>query len=135
MLRFQELDPSVTGQVGEAVYRDKKSRCISKEEYLESKRKPREKPREKKLESCKGLAQRREAKARLQELELEKDKPFARSRDDPELEKMPPKGRLRWGGPIINFSLQHWSVRMDDRLQLLACLRTDSKAKSRTDVT
>lgn len=33
-----------------------------------------------KLEWGKGLAQKREAEARLQELELEKDKPFARNR-------------------------------------------------------
>lgn len=33
-----------------------------------------------KLEWGKGLAQKREAEAKLQELEAEKDKPFARSR-------------------------------------------------------
>lgn len=33
-----------------------------------------------KLEWGKGLAQKREAEARLQELELEKEKPFARTR-------------------------------------------------------
>lgn len=37
-------------------------------------------PQEKKLEWGKGLAQKREAEARLQELEVEKEKPFARSR-------------------------------------------------------
>ncbi|KAK9182914.1 hypothetical protein WN944_026062 [Citrus x changshan-huyou] len=45
-----------------------------------------------------GLAQKRDAEARLQELEREEDKPFAQTRDDPELEKML-KGRLRWGDP------------------------------------
>lgn len=35
---------------------------------------------EKKLEWGKGLAQKREAESRLQELELEKEKPFARTR-------------------------------------------------------
>lgn len=37
-------------------------------------------PQEIKLEWGKGLAQKREAEARLQELEEEKDKPFARTR-------------------------------------------------------
>ena len=35
---------------------------------------------EKEIEWGKGLAQKREAEARLKELELEKDKPFARTR-------------------------------------------------------
>lgn len=35
---------------------------------------------EKKLEWGKGLAQKREAETKQQELELEKDKPFARTR-------------------------------------------------------
>jgi len=35
---------------------------------------------EKKLEWGKGLAQKREVETRLEELELEKDKPFARTR-------------------------------------------------------
>ncbi|KAK1375999.1 hypothetical protein POM88_032192 [Heracleum sosnowskyi] len=47
------------------------------------------------LEWGKGLAQKREAKARKQELVLEKSKPFARSRDDPQLDRMM-KDRLRW---------------------------------------
>ncbi|KAK9266857.1 hypothetical protein L1049_027116 [Liquidambar formosana] len=53
----------------------------------------------KKLDWGKGLAQKREAEARQQELELEKDKPFARTRDDPELNKML-KQRARWGDPM-----------------------------------
>lgn len=101
LLRFQELDPSVTGRGAEAVYRDKKGGRISKEEYLKSKEKRKEKPEEKKLEWGKGLAQKREAEARLQELELEKEKPFARTRDDPELDKIL-KDRLRWGDPMAH---------------------------------
>lgn len=101
LLRFQELDPSVTGRGAEAVYRDKKGRRISKEEYLKSKEKRKEKLEEKILEWGKGLAQKREAEARLQELELEKEKPFARTRDDPELDKIL-KDRLRWGDPMAH---------------------------------
>lgn len=54
-----------------------------------------------KLEWGKGLAQKREAEARMQELETEKDKPFARSRDDPELDRML-KERVRWGDPMAH---------------------------------
>lgn len=100
-LRFEQMDPSLTGQGAEPVYRDKKGQRISKEEYLKSKQKVEEKPKEKKLEWGKGLAQKREAEARLQELELEKEKPFARTRDDPELDKML-KERVRWGDPMAH---------------------------------
>ncbi|CAI9274362.1 unnamed protein product [Lactuca saligna] len=54
-----------------------------------------------KLEWGKGLAQKREAEARLQELELEKAKPFARARDDPDLDNML-KDRVRWGDPMAH---------------------------------
>ncbi|KAE8675361.1 putative ubiquitin-conjugating enzyme E2 [Hibiscus syriacus] len=99
--RFKEMDPSVSGRGAEPVFRDKiKGERVSKEEYLKSKRKGGEdKPKEKELEWGKGLAQKREAEARLQELELEKNKPFARTRDDPELDNML-KDRLRWGDPM-----------------------------------
>uniref|UniRef100_A0A7N1A1K3 BUD13 homolog n=1 Tax=Kalanchoe fedtschenkoi TaxID=63787 RepID=A0A7N1A1K3_KALFE len=82
------------------VYRDKTGKRISKEEYLQSK-KGEEKPKEKKLEWGKGLAQKREHEERLQELELEKEKPFARTRDDPELDKSL-KDRVRWGDPMAH---------------------------------
>ncbi|KAL5755683.1 hypothetical protein ACOSP7_020086 [Xanthoceras sorbifolium] len=100
--RFQEMDPLTTGQGAEAVYRDKKKGGrITKDEYLKSKQKKEEKPKEIKLEWGKGLAQKREAEARQQEIEHEKDQPFARTRDDPELDKML-KQRLRWGDPMAH---------------------------------
>uniref|UniRef100_A0A803L5T3 BUD13 homolog n=1 Tax=Chenopodium quinoa TaxID=63459 RepID=A0A803L5T3_CHEQI len=103
--RFNEMDPSASGRGAEPVYRYKGER-ISKDEYLKLTKKQ-EKPKvavviylplsldevllknrntgsvteeEKKLEWGKGLAQKREAEARLLEMELEKEKPFARSR-------------------------------------------------------
>ncbi|KAL0406727.1 UNVERIFIED_CONTAM: hypothetical protein Slati_3986600 [Sesamum latifolium] len=93
------MDPSVSGQAAEPIYRNKTTgEHISKEEFLKS-RKKEEKPKEIKLEWGKGLAQKREAEARVQEIEKEKDKPFARSRDDPDLDAML-KERLRWGDPM-----------------------------------
>ncbi|KAK9266876.1 hypothetical protein L1049_027135 [Liquidambar formosana] len=100
-LRFKGMDPSISGRGAEPVYRDKiKGERISKDEFLKS-QKGEEKPKEKKLEWGKGLAQKREAEARQQELELEKDKPFARTRDDPELDEML-KERVRWGDPMAH---------------------------------
>ncbi|XP_027940110.1 BUD13 homolog [Vigna unguiculata] len=102
MLRFNQMDPSISGRGAEPVYRDKiRGVRISKEEYLKSKQKVEEKPKEIEIEWGKGLAQKREAEARLKELELEKEKPFARTRDDPELDKMF-KERLRWGDPMAH---------------------------------
>lgn len=100
-LRFKEMDPSISGRGAEPVYRDKiKGERISKEDFLKSQKRE-EKPKEKKLEWGKGLAQKREIEAKQQELELEKEKPFARTRDDPELDKML-KERVRWGDPMAH---------------------------------
>ncbi|KAJ4836393.1 hypothetical protein Tsubulata_021514 [Turnera subulata] len=102
LMRFAQMDPSMSGRGAEPVYRDKKTgQRISKEEFLKPKQKIEEKPKEIKLEWGQGLAQKREAEARLQELEVEKEKPFARTRDDPELDKML-KDRLRWGDPMAH---------------------------------
>ncbi|KAH9616805.1 hypothetical protein KSS87_021755 [Heliosperma pusillum] len=98
--RFKEMDASASGQGAEPVYRFKGER-VSKDEYLKLTKKQ-EKPKvDKKLEWGKGLAQKREAEAELHDLELEKAKPFARSRDDPELDTMM-KDRLRWGDPMAH---------------------------------
>lgn len=101
ILRFKEMDPSISGRGAEPVYRDKVTgKRMSKDEFLKSQKKE-EKPKEVKLEWGKGLAQKREAEARLQELENEKDKPFARTRDDPELDRTL-KERVRWGDPMAH---------------------------------
>ncbi|KAK4834464.1 hypothetical protein QYF36_023307 [Acer negundo] len=72
-------DGTTTGQGAEAVYHDKiTGACISKDDYYISKQKKLEPKLE--LEWGKGLAQKREAQARPEELELEKDKPFACTR-------------------------------------------------------
>ncbi|CAA7411048.1 unnamed protein product [Spirodela intermedia] len=98
--RFAALDPGLSGRGAEPVYRDKEGKRISKEEMLKL-QKGEEKAKEKKLEWGKGLAQKREAESRIAELELEKEKPFARSRDDPELDKML-RERTRWGDPMAH---------------------------------
>ncbi|KAK7292676.1 hypothetical protein RJT34_15527 [Clitoria ternatea] len=108
--RFKQMDPSISGRGAEPVYRDKvKGVRISKEEYLKSKQKVEEKPKEKEIEWGKGLAQKREAEAKVKELELEKDKPFARTRDDPELDKMM-KERIRWGDPMAHLVKKKYPV-------------------------
>ncbi|KAK9268733.1 hypothetical protein L1049_000494 [Liquidambar formosana] len=71
-LRFKGMDPWISGRGAEPVYRDKiKGQELIVIYYVFG--------QEKKLEWGKGLAQKWEAEARQQELELEKDKPFART--------------------------------------------------------
>ncbi|CAN1323107.1 BUD13 homolog [Linum perenne] len=118
MLRFEEMAPDVSGKGAEPVYRER----ISKEEYLKSKERKEEKPKEKKIEWGKGLAQKREVEAKLLELEVEKEKPFARTRDDPELDKML-KDRLRWGDPMAHLVKKRGSD------QVLSDLGDDEKMK------
>ncbi|PKU82049.1 BUD13 homolog [Dendrobium catenatum] len=96
--RFAAMDPLLTGRGAEVVFRDKEGNKVSKEELMKSKEKKKE---ERPLEWGKGLAQKREAEERGKELEREKERPFARSRDDPELDKML-KERLRWGDPMAH---------------------------------
>ncbi|XP_077235222.1 pre-mRNA-splicing factor of RES complex protein [Tasmannia lanceolata] len=111
-LRFSEMDPSVTGRGAEPVYRHQGKR-VTKEEFLKLQQ-GEEKPKEKPLEWGKGLAQKREAEAREHELQLEKDKPFARTRDDPELDQML-KERVRWGDPMAHLvKRKHSDLILDD---------------------
>ncbi|XP_022986527.1 BUD13 homolog [Cucurbita maxima] len=99
--RFKEMNPSASSNA-EPVYRDKiKGDRISKEGFLKARGKIEEKPKEIKLEWGKGLAQKREAEAERMELELEKNRPFARSSNDAELDSML-RERLRWGDPMAH---------------------------------
>ncbi|KAK1424301.1 hypothetical protein QVD17_19628 [Tagetes erecta] len=100
-LRFQNMDPSISGRYAEGVRRDKKTGARLSKDEIKSLQKQDEKPKEIKLEWGKGLAQKREAEARLQELELEKAKPFARTRDDDDLNNIL-KNAVRWGDPMAH---------------------------------
>ncbi|KAK4344296.1 hypothetical protein RND71_037390 [Anisodus tanguticus] len=101
MLRFEDMDPLLSGRGAEPCVSI--GQRMSKEVFLKFRKKEEEKEKLKeiKLEWRKGLAQKRELESRFQELESEKDKPFARNRDDPELERML-KERLRWGDPMAH---------------------------------
>ncbi|CAK8560820.1 unnamed protein product [Lathyrus sativus] len=101
LLRLKQMDPVISGRGAEPVFRDNKGVRITKEEYLKSKQKVEEKPKEIEIEWGKGLAQKREFEAKQKELEVEKEKPFARTRDDPELDKSL-KERIRWGDPMAH---------------------------------
>lgn len=119
-LKFAAQDPSFTGKGAKVVFRDKEGKRINQEDIQKAKRD--EKPKEKHIEWGKGLVQKRAAEARVKELEDEKDQPFARTRDDPELDSML-KNRLRWGDPMAHL------VKRKDTDFLLNDLGDDEKMK------
>ncbi|XP_021305715.1 BUD13 homolog isoform X2 [Sorghum bicolor] len=120
MAKFASQDPSLVGKGAKAVFRDKEGRRISEEEMRKAKEP--EKPKEIHIEWGKGLVQKREAEARLKEIEAEKKKPFARTRDDPELDNML-KERIRWGDPMAHL------VKRKDPEFILEDLGDDEKMK------
>ncbi|XBI06764.1 uncharacterized protein [Aegilops tauschii subsp. strangulata] len=119
-LKFAAQDPSFTGKGAKVVFRDKEGKRINQEDIQKAKKD--EKPKEKHIEWGKGLVQKRAAEARVKELEDVKDQPFARTRDDPELDGML-KNRLRWGDPMAHL------VKRKDTDFLLNDLGDDEKMK------
>ncbi|EFJ29945.1 hypothetical protein SELMODRAFT_146054 [Selaginella moellendorffii] len=101
--RFKQLDSTLTGRGAETVYRDKHGRRLAGLEELMKQQKGPAKEPEKPLEWGTGLAQKREAEKRREEIEAEKDKPFARSKDD--LDAIY-KNRVRWGDPMAHLVKQ-----------------------------
>lgn len=97
--RLREMDGG--GRAAETVYRDKRGKRLEGLEELLRQQQGDVKPEVKPLEWGKGLAQKREVEEKNAEFEAEKEKPFARTRDDPELDKMF-KERLRWGDPMAH---------------------------------
>lgn len=103
--RMKEMDPSVSGRGAETVYRDKRGKRLEGLEELLRQQQGDVKPQAKPLEWGKGLAQKREQEIKQAEYDEEKSKPFARSRDDPELDNLL-KDRLRWGDPMAHLVKQ-----------------------------
>ena len=103
--RMKEMDPSVSGRHAETVYRDKRGKRLEGLEELLRQQQGDVKPQAKPLEWGKGLAQKREQEVKQAEFDEEKIKPFARSRDDPELDNLL-KDRLRWGDPMAHLVKQ-----------------------------
>ncbi|XP_035834357.1 BUD13 homolog [Helianthus annuus] len=99
--RFQSMDHSTSGPDAQGIRCDNRTGGRLSKEQIKSLQKQDVKPKEIKLEWGKGLAQKWEAEARVHELELEKAKPFARTKDDHDLNNMH-KGKARWGDPMAH---------------------------------
>ncbi|KAG9135889.1 hypothetical protein Leryth_002601 [Lithospermum erythrorhizon] len=128
-LMFKNLDHSVSGRGDQPVYRNKTTgERVTKEEFLkfrEENKKKQEELKEIKPEWDTGLVQKCQAEEELKEPELEKAEPFARTRDDPELEKRL-KERVRFGDPMAHLIKKKKSV--DDK-SLLPELENSDKMK------
>jgi len=103
--RFAELDPSLTGQAAQTVFRDTSGRVVTKEEYLESRAAERKANKaqyddESQLAWGGGLRQQAERAAVEQRMAEESALPFGRGHDarlDAELRE-----QLRWGDPMAH---------------------------------
>ena len=85
------------------VFRDREGRQVSKEEFLEQQAAAKKKAQydsEQQLDWGGGLKQRVDAQERAAATAAEASKPFARSRDDAELDSMH-RRRSRWGDPMV----------------------------------
>ncbi|CAM6101535.1 unnamed protein product [Calypogeia fissa] len=102
---LSELDPSLSGRGAKTVFRDKRGKRLEGLEEMLRQQRGEVKPAEQPLEWGKGLAQKKVAEANFAELEAEKSRPFARYRDDAELDKSL-KERLRWGDPMAHLVKQ-----------------------------
>jgi pre-mRNA-splicing factor CWC26 len=85
------------------VFRDREGRQVSKEEFLEQQAAAKKKAQydsEQQLDWGGGLKQRVDAQERAAATAAEASKPFARSRDDAELDSMH-RRCSRWGDPMV----------------------------------
>ncbi|ORX99468.1 hypothetical protein K493DRAFT_279626 [Basidiobolus meristosporus CBS 931.73] len=102
---FNQMDPSVSGQHAETVYRDKSGKKISlsaQRAELANQRRKEEEEQAKLMEWGKGLVQRQEAIVKRNQEEMEKNKPLARYKDDVELNEEL-RSKDRWNDPAAGF--------------------------------
>lgn len=98
--RVKDLDTTISGRNATTVYRDKQGRRLEGvEEILKLQQAEEPKKEDKPLEWGKGLVQKREAEAHQANLEAERLKPFARTRED--LDEIL-KQQIRWGDPMAH---------------------------------
>lgn len=116
---FAELSAEVTGRAAQTTYRNKKGQRISEEELQEQRKAEKEKREAEKIrpEWGAGLKQQLAAQEYHRELAEEASKPFARTRDDKDLDMMF-KTKTRWGDPMAHLVKDKGPVLSDlDQLQ------------------
>jgi len=93
-------DPSKLGKGAQTIYRDKKGKKLSINEILQQQEGKFIDDDEEGMEWGKGLVQKQQKEDMKAREEEEKNKPFARSADDPELDDMY-REIDRWGYPML----------------------------------
>ncbi|KAL6780347.1 hypothetical protein ACKKBF_B13515 [Auxenochlorella protothecoides x Auxenochlorella symbiontica] len=102
--RFAAMGEDASGRGAQTVYRDATGTRVTREEFVEGQQKARRKAEyeeEGSLAWGGGLKQRQEAEERARAMREEASKPFARSRDDAELDGAA-RAALRWGDPMAH---------------------------------
>jgi hypothetical protein len=105
--QFNRMNPTMTGQNASTVFRDKDGKKISEEEYIEMKKKEREKKKDyviqTEFEWGTGLVQKRQQMTEEEQIAQEMSKPFARyeGKDDDIEEEL--KRIQREGDPMEKF--------------------------------
>jgi len=114
--REAELAKSEPEKKGETVYRDRRGRkldVLNEFMRIEGEREGQRRQAREEYEWGKGTTQKRDAALAQEELEAAKDEPFARTADDPKLEKML-KETIRDGDPMRTWAAQRKSERAAD---------------------
>jgi len=99
--KFAGVDPSLMGKDAQTVYRDRRGRKLEGlEAFTRQKEGKFTSEEEQNMEWGKGKVQYQQKLDKQKEIEEEKNKPFARTRDDTDLNDML-KERDRWGDPML----------------------------------
>eukprot|EP00884_Botryococcus_braunii_P001158 jgi/Botrbrau1/11042/Bobra.92_2s0013.2 len=98
--RFEKLDASVSGKGAATVYRDRQGRIVDEAE-LKQQREAERKPKHEAPTWGAGLKQIRDAEERQREIEQEAARPFARSKDDKDLDALY-RQQVRFGDPMAH---------------------------------
>ncbi|RKP11314.1 Pre-mRNA-splicing factor of RES complex-domain-containing protein [Piptocephalis cylindrospora] len=105
--RFEQMDHRVSGRGAQTVHRDRRGRRVDEAEEQASEAEKRRKEDEaamREMEWGKGRVQRREEEERRKRAREERDRPFARYADDPEVNRAL-KERMRWDDPAARYHL------------------------------
>jgi pre-mRNA-splicing factor CWC26 len=126
-----DSDPNMLGKDAETVYRDRRGRRLETLEALldQEKMKMNQKQKEDrpKLEWGKGLVQKVESEAQAQRLLDEATRPFARTKDDEEMNEMLAK-QNRWGDPMADLLENN-----EEGLDIMAITKSLEKKKKKKD--
>mmetsp|Transcript_46615 Transcript_46615/g.117396 ORF Transcript_46615/g.117396 Transcript_46615/m.117396 type:complete len:223 (+) Transcript_46615:131-799(+) len=110
-------DPVVLGRDAETIFRDKRGRRMEMlEEYMRQKEGRTKHDEGEDMEWGKGLVQKKQKEDEIARLEKEKNAPFARYRDDEEINQEQ-RETDRWGDPMLKYMMKKKEKKSKKRKQ------------------